>query len=354
VKGSAPAFVDAKLRERDTRVRRAGESRYLVEPNVKDGKGGLRDLNTLSWVARYVYGTGNPDDLVTHGLFTPAEAGLFKRCEAFLWRVRCHLHFETGRAEERLTFENQRVVSARMGFKERGAEQAVERFMKAYFRTAKDVGDLTAIVCAGLEARHAKPRPVLDRMLRSLRRRRTQLESDDFVVDNDRINVRDDQAFARDPVNLVRMFWLADRHNMPIHPDATRLASRSMNLIGPRLRRDPEANGSSWRSSQSQNAPGGGAASHERDRHTRPLHPRLRARRGDDAVQHVSSLHRRRAPQSARSGCSPKSIRDGRRASTLSRTPSFTRSATGGRCSWRSFFTTSPRAAGKITRLRER
>jgi [protein-PII] uridylyltransferase len=255
VKGSASAFVDAKLKERDTRVRRAGESRYLVEPNVKDGKGGLRDLNTLSWIARYVYGIANPDDLVGVGLFTPLEARLFKRCEAFLWRVRCHLHFATGRAEERLTFENQRVVSARMGFKERGAEQAVERFMKSYFRVAKGVGDLTAIVCAGLEARHAKPKPVLDRMLRSFKRRRGALESPDFIVDNDRITVKDEAAFARDPVNLVRMFWLADRHNMPIHPDATRLASRSMGLIGPRLRREPEANRLFLDILTSQNAP---------------------------------------------------------------------------------------------------
>ncbi len=255
VKGSAAAFVDAKLKERDTRVRRAGESRYLVEPNVKDGKGGLRDLNTLSWIARYVYGTANPDDLVSLGLFTPEEARLFKRCEAFLWRVRCHLHFATGRAEERLTFDNQRIVSTRMGFKDRGAEQAVERFMKAYFRIAKEVGDLTAIVCAGLEARHAKNRPVLDRMLRSFKRRRGPLEPGDFVVENDRINVKGLDAFERDPVNLIRMFWLADRHNLPIHPDATRLASRSIRLIGPRLRHDPKANRLFLEILTSQNAP---------------------------------------------------------------------------------------------------
>jgi [protein-PII] uridylyltransferase len=256
VKGSASAFVEAKLKERDTRVRRAGESRYLVEPNVKDGKGGLRDLNTLSWIARYVYGIANPEDLVGVGLFTAEEARLFKRCEAFLWRVRCHLHFATGRAEERLTFENQRLIAGRMGFQDRGAEQAVERFMKAYFRIAKEVGDLTAIVCAGLEARHAKLKPVLDRMLRTLKRRRGGgLESADFVIDNDRITIRDNAAFERDPVNLVRLFWLADRRNLPIHPDATRLASRSVRLIGPRVRRDPEANRLFLEILTSQNAP---------------------------------------------------------------------------------------------------
>jgi [protein-PII] uridylyltransferase len=242
VKGSAAAFVDAKLRERDARVRRAGESRYLVEPNVKDGKGGLRDLNTLLWVAKYVYGASEPAELVGAGLFTDDEARAFLRCEEFLWRVRCHLHFATGRAEERLSFDNQRVLAARLGFKDRQGLSAVERFMKAYFRIAKEVGDLTAIVCAGLEARQAKHRPVLDRMLGSFRRRRRALECPGFHIDNDRITIDSKDVFEQDPVNLLRIFWLADRHNLPIHPDAISLVSRSMKLIGPAVRRDAKAN----------------------------------------------------------------------------------------------------------------
>jgi [protein-PII] uridylyltransferase len=115
--------------------------------------------------------------------------------------------------------------------------------MKAYFLVAKDVGDLTAIVCAELEARQAKRRPVLDRVFGRFRRRRNAaLEGEDFVVDNDRVNVRTEEAFERDPVNLIRLFWLADRHNRPIHPDATRLATRSLRLIGSPLRQDPDAN----------------------------------------------------------------------------------------------------------------
>jgi [protein-PII] uridylyltransferase len=242
VKGTAPAFVDAKLKERDARVHRAGASRYLVEPNVKESKGGLRDLNTLFWIAKYVYRIHSTVELVQAGLFTAEEAQLFERCEEFLWRVRCHLHFLTGRPEERLTFDNQRLVAERLGFSGRQGQSAVERFMKAYFSVAKQVGDLTAIVCAGLEARHAKHRPVLDRVLGSFRRRRGDLESKEFVVDNARIRTRSDDVFERDPVNLIRLFWLADRHNLAVHPDASRLVSRSMRLIGPSLRRDPEAN----------------------------------------------------------------------------------------------------------------
>jgi [protein-PII] uridylyltransferase len=145
---SAVDFVDAKLRERDARVAKAGASRYLVEPNVKDGKGGLRDVNTLFWIGKYVYRVRQPEELVKAGLFTAEESKLFARCEEFLWRVRCHMHFATGRAEERLTFDLQRQIAERIGFTGRRGQSAVERFMKAYFSIAKNVGDLTAIVCA--------------------------------------------------------------------------------------------------------------------------------------------------------------------------------------------------------------
>ncbi|ANY79720.1 [protein-PII] uridylyltransferase [Microvirga ossetica] len=240
---SAAEFVDAKLKERDARVAKAGASRYLVEPNVKDGKGGLRDLNTLFWIAKYVYRVKEPKELVKAGLFTQGEFNLFSRCEEFLWRVRCHMHFATGRAEERLTFDLQRSIAERIGYAPRGGLSAVERFMKAYFLIAKDVGDLTAIVCAELEARQTKRRPMLDRMFGRFRRQRGgALVGDDFTVDNNRLNVACDEAFERDPVNLIRLFWLADRHNLAIHPDATRLATRSLRLIGPNLRNDPEAN----------------------------------------------------------------------------------------------------------------
>ncbi|WP_262269383.1 [protein-PII] uridylyltransferase [Microvirga yunnanensis] len=240
---TAAAFVDAKLKERDARVAKAGASRYLVEPNVKDGKGGLRDLNTLFWIAKYVYRVKEPKELVKAGLFTQGEFNLFSRCEEFLWRVRCHMHFATGRAEERLAFDLQRTIAERIGFAPRGGLSAVERFMKAYFLIAKDVGDLTAIVCAELEARQTKRRPMLDRMFGRFRRRSGGAQvSEGFIIDNNRLNVENEETFARDPVNLIRLFWLADRRNLAIHPDATRLATRSLRLIGHTLRNDPEAN----------------------------------------------------------------------------------------------------------------
>jgi [protein-PII] uridylyltransferase len=245
VQGTAPEFVAAKLAEREERHRRAGQSRYLVEPNVKDGKGGLRDLHTLFWIAKYVYRVHEPDELIACGVFDRDEYSLFRRCEDFLWSVRCNMHFLAGRAEERLSFDIQREIAVRLGYTEHPGLKDVERFMKHYFLTAKHVGDLTAILCAGLEERQAKPAPVLSRMmarLRPARSRRTLSETDDFIVDNNRINIANANVFRRDPVNLIRLFHLAQKHNLAFHPEAMRAATRSLKLIDAKVRGEPEAN----------------------------------------------------------------------------------------------------------------
>jgi [protein-PII] uridylyltransferase len=240
---TASEFVTAKLGERDARVNRAGESRYLVEPNIKEGKGGLRDLNTLFWISKYVYRVRDPRELVEAGLFSQREFNLFSRCEEFLWKVRCHLHFVAGRAEERLSFDLQRPIAERLGYAARAGQADVERFMKHYFLIAKDVGDLTAIVCAALEERQAKPTQAFDRFLGRLRRRPRALDDAvDFKIDHDRINVIRADAFERDPVNLIRLYWAADRSSLAIHPDATRLVTQSLKRVDAELRADPEAN----------------------------------------------------------------------------------------------------------------
>lgn len=240
---TAREFVAAKLAERETRTTRAGASRYLVEPNVKEGKGGLRDLNTLFWISKYVYRVRTSHELVAAGLFTTGEFSAFRRCEEFLWRVRCQLHIAAGRAEERLSFDYQRLIAERLGYKKRGGLSSVERFMKHYFLIAKEVGDLTAIVCAALEEKEAKPPAVLDRLVGTfLRRPKVIPGTDDFAIELDRVTVARRDAFQRNPVNIIRLFWIADHYAVPIHPDATRLVTLSLKLIDARLRASPEAN----------------------------------------------------------------------------------------------------------------
>ncbi|MDR7033774.1 [protein-PII] uridylyltransferase [Mesorhizobium sp. BE184] len=243
VRPTGPEFVQAKLAERDDRHAKAGESRYLVEPNVKDGKGGLRDLQTLFWIGKYFYRVRTGEELVDKAVFTDAEYRSFLKAEDFLWAVRCHMHFLTGKAEERLHFDIQREIAERLGYTSHPGLSAVERFMKHYFLVAKEVGDLTRIFCAALEEEQAKHVPGFNRIFQTFQRRKRKLAGTaDFIVDNHRINVADDKVFERDPVNLLRLFWLADKHGLEFHPDALKLLTRSLKLVDRALRRDPEAN----------------------------------------------------------------------------------------------------------------
>ena len=244
VSSSTRDFIDAKMVERDERHRRSGDARYRVEPNIKDGKGGLRDLHTLHWLSNTIYGEDVGEATVAAGIFTEEEAATFRKCEDFLWTIRCHLHFLTGRAEERLTFEFQPQMAERLGYKKHGGQPAVERFMKHYFLVAKDVGDLTTFLCAALEIQQMKTTPGFSRFLRpkTWRPSSNVKLSNDFKIANDRIDVSSDDVFERDPINLIRLFAEAAKANAFLHPNAIRLIRRSLRLIDSRVRKSSESN----------------------------------------------------------------------------------------------------------------
>lgn len=236
VAGTGPDFVEAKLAERDERHRRMGDSRYVVEPNVKEGKGGLRDLQTLFWIAKYLYRVDDIRELVPR-VFTRGEMRRLDKAEAFLNTVRCHLHYLTGRPDDRLMFDVQIEIAARAGYTDHAGTRGVERFMKHYYLTAKDVGDLTRIFCAALEAEHQrKPRLAF---MNFLSRTRTY---EGFRTDGGRLTMEGPNAFREDPVKILRLFHTAQKHELDIHPAALRLITRNLRLIGPKLRDDPEAN----------------------------------------------------------------------------------------------------------------
>jgi [protein-PII] uridylyltransferase len=243
VAGGARAFIATKLAERDARHLKAGESRYLVEPDVKDGKGGLRDLHTLFWIAKFVYAADSPDELAKKGAFTRDELAVFRKCEDFLWAVRCHLHFVSGRGDDRLSFDRQPELAERLGYKAHGGLRHVERFMKHYFLVAKDVGDLTRIFCASLEARQIADAPALSRMFgRLVARRRSKFGgAKGFNLDANRVHIADEDVFD-DPVNFIRIFAIADAANVEIHPDALKRLRMSLGRLTRQAIEDPEAN----------------------------------------------------------------------------------------------------------------
>jgi [protein-PII] uridylyltransferase len=238
VAGSAAEFVAAKLAERDSRHVKMGDSRYVVEPNVKDGKGGLRDLHTLYWIGKHVHRVEKPADLVKAGLLTAAEFRRFDRAERFFWSVRCHLHVLAGRAEERLTFEFQPRIAEIMHYADRPGKSAVERFMQFYFLNAKTVGDLTGVFLAQLDEQLGKKG--FRFVLPTIRRKPKRLGG--FVLDRGRLSIPSDKFFRADPFRLLEMFSLAAREQLEIHPAAMRAASRDSVMIDRTVRADPRAN----------------------------------------------------------------------------------------------------------------
>ena len=234
IAGNGQAFVEAKLAERDARHAKMGDTRYVVEPNLKEGKGGLRDLHTLFWIGRFLHGVERFHGLSKVGELTDAEVRQFRKAEDFLWTVRFYLHFLSNRAEERLTFDWQQELSEKLHYRPHPGLSGVERFMKHYFLVAKEVGDLTRIFCASLEEAELK------KTLRRRLERRKKLE--EFILEGDRLNFNEEGDVENEPVLMLKIFWVADQHGVDIHPDALRLMARKLTLINRAFRVREDAN----------------------------------------------------------------------------------------------------------------
>ena len=230
-------FVDAKLAERDVRHARFGDSRYVLEPNVKEGKGGLRDLHTLWWLARHVYAIETLDELAARGLLNEDELATFRRANQFLLRVRVHLHYLVGHADERITFDNQHALAKAMGFHNPNANLAITRFMRRYFMIVSTVGSLTRIFCALLEdEKKRKPRKPLGWV------KFTKEEEGAFELDGERLSITSDDLFEKKPLLMLTLFQLAQEQNLDIHPRALRCVTRNLHLINDTYRANEEAN----------------------------------------------------------------------------------------------------------------
>lgn len=234
-KGTAPEFIEAKLAERARRHRKQGGQRYMVEPNVKEGKGGLRDLQSLFWIAKYLHRVERISELVGLGVFSQDEYETFREADEFLWSVRCHLHLITDRAQDQLTFDLQVEVAARMGYKSHSGRREVEHFMQDYFRYATLVGELTRIFLTGLEAAHVKKEPLLVGLLK---RRRAK---PGYRIVHNRLTFADETKFLADKMNILRLFAEALRTGVLIHPDAMRLVTANLHLIDDDMRASKEA-----------------------------------------------------------------------------------------------------------------
>jgi len=233
-------FLAAKRAERATRHRRYGDSPYLVEPHIKEGRGGLRDLQTLYWLARYAFGTQRMPELVGPespggGLLTEHEARAIRRAWNFLWTVRFHLHYVAGRAEERLTFDFQPVVGARMGYTPHGRQDGVERFMKHLFLTVRDVLRLTRVLEPAIERAALGP-PAQRRQGDA-----ALAEAGLAFADGKLVAAPPNRDFTREPILMLRILKAARDRKLEIHPLALRALIRHAHHAV-RLRGEEEAN----------------------------------------------------------------------------------------------------------------
>ena len=233
---TGPEFIEAKLVERAERHKRQGGQRYVLEPNVKEAKGGLRDLQTLYWIGKYLKRVSSAEGLVQAGLLSRDEFAIFTRAEDFLWAIRCHLHYVTARTVDTLTFEVQVEVAARMGYHDAGGRRAVECFMQDYFRHATRVGELTRVFLTQLEARHVKSEVRILGMFKRIKRLRAGLK-----LVQGRIDAVDPAVFLSDKLNLLRVFEEALRTGYLLHPNVMRLIAANLHMIDDEMRNNPEA-----------------------------------------------------------------------------------------------------------------
>lgn len=237
IQNKIPELIEAKLAEQDKRHLRFGDSRYMLEPNVKEGKGGLRDAHTLWWLARAAYSLSNNAELVERGLVSREEYRAFEQARIFLCRVRAHLHYITQRPEDRLTFDYQHKLAIAMGFAHPSINRSIERFMRRYFAAVRTIGSSTRVFCALLEeGKKRKPR----RSLASLWYMPWNLGG--FKIDGERLNVRNENIFEKSPIMMLELFRVAQVNELQIHPKALQLIGHNLNRIDHNLMNDQRAN----------------------------------------------------------------------------------------------------------------
>ena len=230
-------LIAAKLAEQDARHKSMGDSRYHLQPDVKEGKGALRDLHTLRWLAQLILKTADIAALVKAKILNRDEVKRLERAHDFFSTVRYYLHSHAGRAQDRLAFELQPAIAEKMGYDIADTNARAEAFMRDYFRMTQETGYLTRIVCAALEDR------ALATGGTTAGRRKAAIyeEFDGFAIRNNRLLATDKHDFSKDPSQLISLFRASQASGMDIHPDTLRQISVLLPDITKKLRQSAEA-----------------------------------------------------------------------------------------------------------------
>lgn len=225
----ARKFFEAKWQEQQARHQRFDGTEHKLEPNIKDGPGGLRDLQMIAWVAKRHFGSGDLEEFVEHGFLTKDEYRLLRTGRLFLWRVRFALHIIADRHEDRLLFDYQRSVAAKFGYTA-GDTSGVEQFMKMYYRTVSDVNQLNEMLLQHFQ----------EAIIYAKRREKIKPLNNRFQIRNDFIEARNKNIFKRYPFALLEIFLLMQQNTgiKGVRASTIRLIRESLPLINGKFRKD--------------------------------------------------------------------------------------------------------------------
>jgi [protein-PII] uridylyltransferase len=222
-------FFEAKLQEQRDRHLKANDTAYNLEPNVKNGPGGLRDLQTIGWVAKRHFGAQSLDELVAKGFLTPAELRKLKQAQTFLWKVRFGLHVLTGRHEDRLLFDHQIRLAGTFGYEDASYTLAVEQLMQRYYRTVLDVSFLNELLLQAFrDAILPEDSP-------------PQVLNARFQIRNAYLEATSSEIFARTPSALLELFVLLEQNPQVagVSANTMRAVARHLWLIDEEFRQNP-------------------------------------------------------------------------------------------------------------------
>jgi len=227
-------FVREKVDESHARHEAYGGSVYLLEPEVKEGLGGLRDIQTARWIARAMLRVKDLDGLVTHGIIGPADLAGLKESQDFLMRVRNEMHFTTRKHQDQLTFEQQEKVSEALGFQSEGTLRGVEVFMRAYYLHAMQISRLSELIVHRVTDSD-KPR-FTDKLIfgRTLR--------EGVRISKGNLTITKTEVLQNDPANLIRVFDDAQKYRCRVSHETRELLRSHLHLIDNRFRCSAAAN----------------------------------------------------------------------------------------------------------------
>tara|TARA_Y100000590_G_scaffold286805_1_gene322644 strand:+ start:298 stop:2976 length:2679 start_codon:yes stop_codon:yes gene_type:complete len=233
IKTDGKRFIRAILNERKKRLLASGDSRYLLEPNIKNGKGGLRDLQTLEWIGKFYYKTKKLSDLIQYKILDRNSVKSFIKAKSFYWDVRTHLHIISDRPNEQINFEFQNLISKKLGYKKNKQQSGVEKFMKNYFFETKKVSELIRIYCTAIEEKEGLLTP---------KKNSKEFNLGDFVIKNKRINFSKEfqlkNYFIKKNKSFFRIIEIAQEKNLDLNPNAIRLILDNAEKIEKKIKDD--------------------------------------------------------------------------------------------------------------------